>query len=187
MKPFERFTKEQNRDKVCLTCNLPFPRKKGISNRFWLRQTFCSSLCRYKGYKHTEERKIKIGKAGTGRHPSKETKLKTSGESNYRWIVDRTKLKKYDGSEEKRSPAYKAWRKSVCDRDNWSCRIADNNCDGKLEVHHILRWSDFPELRYQINNGITLCHAHHPLARAEEKRLVPTFQELVSVLKVQNR
>lgn len=79
------------------------------------------------------------------------------------------------------------WTKNVKNRDNWSCRIADNNCGGRLEAHHILRWVDYPELRYEVNNGITLCHAHHPRKRAEEKRLVPTFMELVTVLKVQNR
>ena len=34
-----------------------------------------------------------------------------------------------------------------------------------------------------INNGITLCHAHHPRVRAEEKRLISKFQKLVSVSK----
>ena len=33
------------------------------------------------------------------------------------------------------------------------------------------------------NNGITLCFAHHPRKRAEEKRLSPYFMELVSVSK----
>lgn len=103
------------------------------------------------------------------------------GPENWKWIHDRTKLKKYTGSEERRSPAYKDWRKNVWSRDKFTCRIADNNCDGRIEAHHILGWSTHPELRYQTNNGITLCHAHHPRVRAEEKRLVPTFQELVSV------
>jgi len=37
---------------------------------------------------------------------------------------------------------------------------------------------------FTIKNGITLCHAHHPRKRAEEKRLEPLFKELVSVSKV---
>ncbi len=100
-----------------------------------------------------------------------------SGLNHPRWISDRSKIKL--GDRVMHDPLTKQWRKQVKDRDNWSCRIADNNCDGKLEVHHILRWSEFPELRYQPNNGITLCHAHHPRKVAEEKRLVPTFNELV--------
>ena len=46
-----------------------------------------------------------------------------------------------------------------------------------------LSWSEFPGLRYEIYNGITLCHAHHPRRRAEEKRLIPEFQALVAVSK----
>ena len=79
-------------------------------------------------------------------------------------------------------PEYREWRKSVFTRDNYKCRIADGNCKGQLQPHHILIWAEYPELRYVINNGITLCQAHHPRKRAEEKRLEPTFRELVSVL-----
>lgn len=67
--------------------------------------------------------------------------------------------------------------------DNWKCRIINNDCKGRLEAHHILNWKDYSELRYDINNGITLCHAHHPRGRANEKRLSPYFMELVSVSK----
>lgn len=97
------------------------------------------------------------------------------------WVADRSKLKKYTGSEERRSQEYKHWRKQIWLRDNFKCRIGNEDCCGRIEVHHILSWSEYPELRYQINNGITLCHAHHPRKRAEEKRLEPLFMELVSV------
>lgn len=53
----------------------------------------------------------------------------------------------------------------------------------KRTVHHILGFKEHPELRYDINNGITLCHFHHPRKKEEEKRLIPTFMELVSVSK----
>lgn len=79
---------------------------------------------------------------------------------------------------------YKIWRKDVYQRDNWKCRIGDKNCSGRIIAHHILGWASYPELRYEVNNGITLCLAHHPLKRAEEKRLSPFFMDLVSVSKV---
>ncbi len=50
---------------------------------------------------------------------------------------------------------------------------------GKVIAHHILGWSAYPELRYEINNGITLCHFHHPKKRIDEGRLIPIFQKLV--------
>ena len=85
-----------------------------------------------------------------------------------------------------KEPKYKEWRTSVFSRDNWKCKIADSNCKGQLQAHHILPWCDYPELRYEINNGITLCQAHHPRKRAEVKRLSPYFQDLVSVSNVSN-
>lgn len=83
-------------------------------------------------------------------------------------------------------PEYREWRMNIFKRDNFKCKIFNSDCKGQLQAHHILNWKDYPELRYEINNGITLCVAHHPRGRAKEKRLIPTFQELVSVSKVQN-
>lgn len=99
-------------------------------------------------------------------------------EDNPNWITDRSKLKK---KEQRNDSAYRKWRYQVWVRDKWKCGIANIDCNGKIEAHHILTWRDYPELRYQINNGITLCHAHHPRVRAEEKRLIPIFKELVTV------
>lgn len=81
------------------------------------------------------------------------------------------------------TPLYREWRMSIFKRDNYKCRIADENCKGCLEAHHILPWRDFTKLRYQINNGITLCHFHHPRKRSEETKLSPYFQELVAEIK----
>lgn len=108
--------------------------------------------------------------------------LKTTGEKHYRWIKDRTLLKgRHDRNFH--DPDYKKWRIEVYKRDNYKCKIENKDCRGRIEAHHILVWRDYPELRYQVNNGITLCHAHHPRKRAEEKRLSPYFKELVSVSK----
>jgi len=102
------------------------------------------------------------------------------GEKSPRWIKDRTLIKL---DKERGGPLHKQWSKNVKQRDNWKCKLADTNCKGKLVAHHILSWREYPKLRYIINNGISLCHAHHPRRRAEEKRLESTFQELVSVSK----
>ena len=133
------------------------------------------------GKSHSEETKKQMSECRKGIIPKNVLRGDMKGEKNPRWISDRAKLKKYEGSKERRSQIYKEWRKKVCDRDSWKCRIGNIDCCGRLEVHHILGWVEHPELRYQVNNGITLCHAHHPKKRAEEKRLTPYFQELVSV------
>jgi len=141
--------------------------------------------------KHTEETKRKISQSKKGCIPwNKGLKgyragknhhwhgRDNSGDKNPAWKGGPEFWKKED---RRNDSGYIGWVKMIRERDNNKCKIADENCNGRLEVHHILSWRDFPELRYKINNGITLCHAHHPRARVEVKRLIPTFQELVSV------
>lgn len=99
-----------------------------------------------------------------------------------RYKIDRDSLVK---NEKKHLDSfYKEWALKVKKRDNWKCRIQNQDCKGRLEAHHILPWRTHKNLRYEINNGITLCQAHHPKGVAEEKRLESYFMELVSVLKV---
>lgn len=103
-------------------------------------------------------------------------KLKMSNVNNPKWVVDRTKLAK---KQERNDSAYKEWRKSIRERDGWLCKMANGDCLGKVVAHHILPWAKFPELRYEVNNGITLCTFHHPRKRDEEMRLSPYFQSLL--------
>lgn len=92
------------------------------------------------------------------------------------WIADRSKLKVDD----RRSLKNNCWVEDCKIRDGFKCKINNKDCTGQLEVHHILSWKEYPELRHDINNGITLCHFHHPRKRAEEKRLAPYFENLLS-------
>jgi hypothetical protein len=75
--------------------------------------------------------------------------------------------------------AYQGWVQEIKKRDLGICRLQNENCMGYKVVHHILSWRDYPEERYNINNGITLCQFHHPRKRMDEQRLIPTFQEMV--------
>lgn len=139
-----------------------------------------------KGKKMSQEFKDKCRKRMLGTKPSKETIEKRvsqmRGNKHWRWMEDRSSVdlnkRRWNTKECIR------WREEVFTRDNYCCRISNQDCDGEVQAHHILRWSEYPELRFNINNGITLCHRHHPRKAAEEKRLVPDFQKLVSVSKV---
>lgn len=134
----------------------------------------------YVGRKWSEETRKKMIPLLKGRKWKEESKLKLRGENHYRYFKDRTKLAK---KQNRNDSAYFEWRKQVWLRDDFKCKIANPDCIGRIEAHHILGWAEHPELRYEVNNGITLCHAHHPRKRAEEKRLSPYFMELVSVSK----
>src|SRR5258708_5610568 len=56
-------------------------------------------------------------------------------ENHPRWIEDRSKVKTSDRLFH--DPLAKQWRKEVLLRDNYKCKIADVNCKGRLEAHHI--------------------------------------------------
>ena len=54
---------------------------------------------------------------------------------------------------------------------------------GNVVAHHILGFAQYPELRYEVNNGITLCHFHHPRKRIDEEKLIPVLKGLVEVIR----
>lgn len=58
------------------------------------------------------------------------------------------------------SQKYKKWRESVMKRDNYTCQKC-GQIGGKLEVDHIKPFAYFKELRFDINNGRTLCIGCH--------------------------
>ena len=68
-----------------------------------------------------------------------------------------------------KSAEYVAWRTQVFERDNHTCRrcftrSGDWSAKGKrvnLVAHHIKSWQDYPELRYDVDNGATLCVKCH--------------------------
>lgn len=62
---------------------------------------------------------------------------------------------------------YKIFRNKVRNRDK-KCRWPGCCARKRLQVHHIFPWSKHPALRYDINNGITLCKAHHQITKGKE-------------------
>lgn len=124
-----------------------------------------------KGFKHSVKRSPEqcaaisarmIGnKNGIGHKCSPETRAlmrssaKRGAESNF-WRGGRTDEAKLAKS----SAEYRQWREAVFRRDWYTCQIC-GEYGGKLHADHIKRFSAFPELRFEVSNGRTLCVACH--------------------------
>ncbi len=120
----------------------------------------------------SEEHKRKISEANKG-HPNyllkqtKEARRKigeaNKGEKHYSWKGGAKRPYIHTGWR------YYKWRSEVYERDNWTCQTCGKRSGiGEpvyLEAHHIKGWSKYPELRYEVYNGVTLCKECHRLTR----------------------
>lgn len=157
------------RVKPCKQCGknfhyFPFQEKKGIA-------FLCSKECRIKWSSNIlrgrpfvmSDSHKKSHKEAMARRRGKPSPIRgiprphMRGENNPRW-----KGGIYDTLRQKvmKSIEYKNWRRAVFERDNFICQ----DCGQKgvwLEANHIFPYKDFPELRFEISNGETLCKPCH--------------------------
>lgn len=130
-------------------------------------QKYCSKACadKLKVYKNLFEKGHKDLVPAESRGHSEETKEKLKiaqrkvlrrGEHSPCW-------KGGNRSERKKAMAtyeYRDWRSAVFSRDKYTC-VCCGEKGVYLEADHIKPWCAFPELRYDINNGRTLCRPCH--------------------------
>lgn len=105
-----------------------------------------------KGRKHTAESRLKMSIAQKARWAANPR----YGPNAAHWKGGITKPNKLART----SAAFVAWREAVFSRDDWTCQECGQR-GGRLHAHHIKRFSKYPELRYDVYNGITLCRECH--------------------------
>tara|TARA_Y100001938_G_C8005118_1_gene386874 strand:+ start:497 stop:763 length:267 start_codon:yes stop_codon:yes gene_type:complete len=76
-------------------------------------------------------------------------------------------------------PVYKEWRKRVLARDNYKCQMPHCKHTKYLQVHHIKKWSSASSLRFETDNGITLCARCHKEVNTNEHFYESLFHEIV--------
>ena len=57
------------------------------------------------------------------------------------------------------TPEYRRWRAAVLARDGYACRAC--GATAPLQAHHLLPFARYPEARYDVSNGVTLCAPCH--------------------------
>ena len=129
--------------------------KKGQSS--WNKGLKGYSVAWNKGKPKSEETKRKISQSLSGRPTGR------TGEKCNFWkggkSSEYTKLKN--------SIEWKNWRRAVFERDDYTCQeCGERNYKGNgksiwIHPHHIKSRSEYPELQFEISNGMTLCRDCH--------------------------
>lgn len=165
----------------CKYCQKELVRKHGETSFNFKKRLTCGHSCVAKSIKlHTKPKNIgtktkelwkdpsyvaHMVMAHTGKKQSRETiekrVSKIRGDKNHAWkggVATEAEIVR-------KSWAYRDWRRAVFQRDNYTCQ----NCNVKsglgfavvLNAHHIKPFSQYPELRFELSNGLTLCKACH--------------------------
>lgn len=118
-----------------------------------------------KGKKLPESVCIKMSKSKKGIRPKNYEEMRKNGgfenmnhkkENHHNWkggITPENHLLR-------NSSMYKIWREAVFLRDNFTCQDC-GEFGGFLNAHHIKSFAEYPDLRFIITNGATLCKGCH--------------------------
>ena len=114
----------------------------------WNKGTIGISNGRPKGMSHTEETKRKISQATKAHY-------KAGGKPwNYVTGKSKTDRRKYG------TMVFNDWRMAVYERDRFICQMCSEK-GKRLNCHHIKAFVSYPDLRFDIDNGVTLCEDCH--------------------------
>lgn len=156
--------------------NIKYKNNIYICGKCWNKINVCKMLLSKPWLHITKETKEKIGNANRNRKVSDETRKKMSLSQIKRWTPELRKersikyskngnpnfnkrLTEYDREMKRFKPEYLEWKKQVHIKDNSKCKIC--NSTKNLEAHHLDSYTKFPDRKYIINNGITLCRTDH--------------------------
>src|SRR3990167_7575751 len=181
--------------KYCLICKSKFFKPIVESRKNWeFRHKYCSRKCQFeghkllpgwsKGLKATDDsrvaRFVEAGHKALKGKPIWNKGLKgvqvawNKGLKNPDWLKEKNPNWRGGVTPEhhkvRKSSKYKDWRVSVFVRDNYTCqKCGARNGNGKriiLHADHIKPFALYPELRFELSNGMTLCIECHEIKTA---------------------
>lgn len=175
-----QFSKKETCCKLCWIKSISSNRSPQFGKTSWNKGGTSWS----KGQKMNIETRLKISKANTGKKRSIESRLKlskskigvknlnNSGEKCHFWKGGITPI----NAKIRMSTEMRLWRRAVFERDNYTCQIC-KQYGGKLNADHIKPFSLFYELRYNINNGRTLCVDCHRKTDTYGGKIIKTYAQ----------
>lgn len=140
-----------------------------------------SNISKPRKYKLTEKNKTANENKKTGKFISCQNCLnlfyvtkKKIGTNKFccrKCFLDYKKSERYKNNQEWREyPEYGVWRKFVYERDYWKCVVCSSKI--KINAHHILEGRDYPDARFLVENGITLCEKHHIMLHKKPRSFI---------------
>lgn len=126
-----------------------------------------------KGRKRTEEQKNHYKGRKLSLEERQKIRERTTGEKNWNWKGGITPTNK----KIRRSENFKSWRESVFARDNWTCQECKKR-GIEIHPHHIKEFCNYPELRFDVSNGITLCLSCHKKTKSWGRNVLPKLSTL---------
>lgn len=118
------------------------------------------------GVAKSNETKEKIRRAKLGKPGMKK-------EKNPNWKGGITR----QNNQERTTSEYRLWVRAIFERDHFTCQKYGTK-GGELVAHHINNFSQFPELRVAIDNGITLSKKAHTEFHKKYGRINNTREQL---------
>jgi len=95
-------------------------------------------------------------------HWSKKSREKMSKRLKGRipWNKGKRSKKYYESEIARNTSEYTKFRLEVFIRDKFTCQVSGKK-GGNLNAHHLYSFTDYPELRFEVSNGVTLSKKIH--------------------------
>lgn len=146
---------------------------------YWKCQCICGN------YKIVSGKNLRKGNVRSCGCLAAELRKSTKGEKHPTWRHDISREERERLANEGRRdrlPESYAWKKAVFKRDNFTCKITGLKQSRKISIdcHHLFSWADFPEKRFDPENGVPLEKHIHRLFHKEygrNKNTPDQFQE----------
>jgi len=140
---------------------------------------YCSRDCSSKALKEIEHKNYRIilkckecGKEYVVKRHRKDTSKYCSKGCKRKNMPSGKNHPNWKGGISERDYRTKEWRRKVLERDLFACVECRSTNKEELNAHHIKEYSTNIELRFDINNGVTLCRKCHSKKHEKEANFI---------------